>query len=200
MALSMPKTQREQIMVLVAIVGLAAAGLFWYFKYNPRSAELGAMQTRVDHLDSLNTIAKAKVATATEAELRDQAQAVADNLALMNTLVPSSNEVPLLLDQVSMTSRRVGLDVGTFKPMGPEEGRDFDVYRYELRVAGSYHAIAQFLTNVASLSRIVVPVNLELTMVQNPPAPVGSGARRNVLAAMQLHTFVGHPPRSGDRQ
>jgi type IV pilus assembly protein PilO len=84
------------------------------------------------------------------------------NLQLMRQLVPTSNEVPALLEQVSTAARRVDLDINTVTPEPVLQGEQFDTYRYKLTVIGGYHELAEFLTNVGSLTRIVAPVNIEL--------------------------------------
>ena len=66
----------------------------------------------------------------------------------MRQLVPTSNEVPALLEQVSTAARRVDLDINTVTPEPVIEGEQFDTYRYKLTVIGGYHPLAEFLTNV----------------------------------------------------
>jgi Tfp pilus assembly protein PilO len=193
MAISGPKSQRDQLMVLVAILALAGPGLFWYLRYNPRGAELTAIEAHVDTLEMRNRAAQARLASGTVDDLRKESEVYAANLELMRQLVPASNEVSILLDQVSIASRRAGLDVGEFQPLDVESGRDFDVYRYKLQLGGGYHAMAEFLTNVGSLNRIIIPVSVDMTA--SPAAPKtasGAVAGRTVTSQFELHTFVVH--------
>ncbi|HKS06903.1 MAG TPA: type 4a pilus biogenesis protein PilO [Gemmatimonadaceae bacterium] len=182
--LTMPKTQAEQLKVLVGVVGLLAAGLYWYLVYSPKTETLNTLQTTVEKLDAVNQSAKTEMARGSVSQLRQQALGYAENLVLMRRLVPASNEVPSLIDQVSQSARRVGLDVGAIEPMGAEAGTDFDAHKYRLRISGSYHAIAEFLANVGSLPRIVVPVNLAL---QTAP---GGNRERTAATTFELHTYV----------
>lgn len=202
----MPKTQREQLMALLGILGLAAAGLYYYYVFRPQSTTLADTQKKVEASEKRNQDAKAELAKGTANELRAQAQMYLDNLQLMRQLVPASNEVPTLLDQISNSARRVGLDIGRIAPLPMEEGNDFNAVKYQLTLNGSYHAVAEFLANVASLTRIVVPVNLNLQTVQQNPGPT-----RSVAATFELHTYVARttprppppPPKSdksGDAQ
>src|SRR5688572_4741579 len=84
-------------------------------------------------------------------------------LAVMRQLVPTSNEVPALLDQVSTAARRAGLELGAVEPEPVIVGDQFDTYRYRMALFGTYHEVAEFLTNVGSLGRIIAPINLQLT-------------------------------------
>ena len=186
-SLSMPKTQREQLMVVLGVVGLLAAGAYWNFVYKPESVRLATVDSATMKLDQANQRAKVQLASGTVAELREQAAAYRENLELMRKLVPAGNEVPSLVDQISNSARRVGLDLGQIEPLGPEIGTDFDAYKYKLRVAGSYHALAEFLANVGSLTRVVVPVNLMLTAAQP-----GGGPNRTATTTFELHTYVAH--------
>jgi type IV pilus assembly protein PilO len=187
MELSMPKTQREQLMVFLGAIGLLAAGFYWYTVYRPAAAKLVIESTRIDSLDDKNKLAKALMASGTARELREQSKVYMQNLDVMRQLVPASNEVPTLLDQISTSARRADLEVSKLQPMGTELGTDFDAYRYELTITGGYHDIAEFLTNVGSMPRIVVPLNLRMTAIGTQGGP-----RRTVSTTVELHTYVAH--------
>ena len=165
----LPKNQRDQVMVLLVIVAVALVGLYYAYVYSPKSDVLTDLQGHVDSLDVSNQRAKAELAKGNVEELRAEAAKLQANLEVMRQLVPTSNEVPALLEQVSTAARRVGLDLATVKPQPVVEGEQFDTYRYQVAVIGDYHALGEFLANVGSLTRIVAPVNLALS-------PLGSGA------------------------
>lgn len=190
MASFLPKSQRDQVMVLVGILGLAAAGLYWNFQYVPRDEELTVLQVRVDSLEAANQRAKAELASGSVADLQREAESLEGDLVLMRQLVPEGNEVPLLLEQVSDAARRVGLDIGSVQPLGVDQGADFDAHRYKLSLQGSYHTVAEFLTNVGSLTRIVAPMNVAVTVAQTPAAARPGGVAPTVSATFELHTYV----------
>jgi type IV pilus assembly protein PilO len=163
----LPKNQRDQVMVLLVIVAVALVGLYYAYVYSPKSAVLADLQAHVDSLDTSNQRAKAELAHGNVEELRAEAAKLQANLEVMRQLVPTSNEVPALLEQVSTAARRVGLDLATVKPQPVIEGEQFDTYRYQVAVIGDYHALGEFLANVGSLTRIVAPVNLALSPLGN---------------------------------
>ena len=164
-----PKNQRDQVMVLLVIVAVALIGLYYSYVFTPKADVLAGLQAHVDSLDVNNQRAKAELAKGNVDQLRAEAAKLQDNLEVMRQLVPTSNEVPALLEQVSTAARRVGLDLATVKPQPVVEGEQFDTYRYQVAVIGDYHALGEFLANVGSLTRIVAPVNLALS-------PLGNGA------------------------
>ena len=190
----LPKGQREQSLLLVCIAALAAIGLYWYFLYQPRAVALAEQQTRVETLVELNDKAKVEMSRGSMDEIRRELSQYQQSLALIRSLVPVGNEVPALLEQVSTAARRVGLDVATVDPQPVAKGGSYDTYRYGMSIVGSYHQLAEFFTNVGSLNRIMLPVNLSLSVSKNSNAQkVRSGADGAVIeASFQLQTFVTH--------
>ena len=184
----LPTKQRDQVMVLVTILAAALVGMFWYFVYDPKSSDLDKLALHVDSLDQLNQKAKAEMAKGTVEQVREQARASRDNLDLMRTLVPAANEVSNLIDQVSTAARRAHLDVGTLEPEPVIEGELFDTYRYRLRLTGAYNDIAEMLTNIGSLNRIVTSLNVQLTAPQGAtPTPAG---KQMLTSTFEIQTYV----------
>jgi len=188
-----PKSQREQAMLLVGIMALALGGLYWNYVYTPKGEELVTLTERVNTLESRNQQARAELAKGNVEALKAEAERHARDLEVMRQLVPTGNEVPALLEQVSTAARRVGLDLSTVQPEPVIEGDQFDTYRYKISVTGGYHAVAEFLTNVGSLTRIIAPVNLALTPAANPNSgsararPAGSSA---LDTRFEIQTYV----------
>jgi type IV pilus assembly protein PilO len=195
-----PTSQKDQIKVGVGILAIAAAVAYWYFVFAPKSQDLAALKTHVATLDQSNQRAKAELAKGSVNDLREQARLYQRNLQLMRQLVPTSNEVPALLEQVSTAARKVGLDIATVQPEPVISGDQFDTYRYKLTISGSYHDVAEFLANVGSLTRIIAPVNLKL----NPLADQRLAARRTkgeaaLNAEFEIQTYVAKAGTPADR-
>ena len=169
----LPTNQRDQGMVAVGIVAVALTFAYYSYGYQPKAAELEKMQAHVEALNVANGKARAEMAKGSANELRAQARQYAENLDLLRQLVPTGNEVPALLEQVSTAARRVGLDIGTVEPEPVIPGEQFDTYRYKITMVGGYHDLGEFLTNVGSLTRIIAPVNMKLVPVTNPDAVRG---------------------------
>ena len=163
----LPKNPRDQKMVAAAVVAFALAALYWNFVWTPKHAELVALEVRLDTLDAQNAMARARIAQGTAAELEAEAARYARDLEVMRLLVPTGNELPSLLEQVSTAARREGLDLASVEPQPVVHGETFDTYRYRVSVTGGYHALAEFMTNVGSLTRIVAPVNVSLGLSTN---------------------------------
>ncbi|HMG13129.1 MAG TPA: type 4a pilus biogenesis protein PilO [Gemmatimonadaceae bacterium] len=157
-------TKREQSLVGIGVAAVLVLAAYWYFLYKPKAQELTATQVHVDSLDRKNQQAKADIASGSLQKLRAQSAEYEQSLKVMRQLVPRSNEVPALLEDISTAARRVGLDLATVEPMPVLPGEQFDTYRYKLAVIGGYHPVGQFLSNVGSLNRIIAPVTMAIKL------------------------------------
>ena len=186
----LPQTQRDQIMVFVAFVAIAAMGLFYQYVWSPKQETLNALEARVEKLTQLNDKIDREVKRGNLAKLKAEGERYRRDLAVLRQLVPTVNEVPGLLEQVSTAARRVGLDLSDVQPEDVVTGVHFDVHRYRIGLAGDYHAIARFLTNVGSLTRIVAPINLQLAPSSKALPRVLPKEHRLVEARLQIQTYV----------
>lgn len=183
-----PQNQRDQILTAIAIVAFALVGAYWYFVYDPKTAQVDVLAAHVDSLDESNQKAKAQMARGTVEQIRAEAAAYRENLTVMRTLVPAMNEVPALVEQVSTAARRAQLDLAGLEPEPVIEGEMFDTYRYKIKVNGAYHDVAHVLANIASLNRIVAPMNLNLQIPQgNPKALPG---KQLLASVFEIQTYV----------
>jgi len=192
----LPKGQREQGLLLLCVAAIVAVVAYWNFVYSKNSADIELRQQHVASLVTMNQNAKMEVAKGNVNEIRRELAAYQQNLMLIRSLVPTGNEVPSLLEQISTAARRVGLDVATVDPQPVVEGENYDTYRYTMSVVGGYHELAEFLANVGNLTRIVLPVNVALALPNNA-ATVQAHKKEGeaaIEARFQLQTFVTKAP------
>lgn len=177
MALQAPTTQRDQLLLIGAVAGVAVIVLYYMYVWTPKATVLAGEQVKLDSLVAQNQVAQREVARGTASQLKEEAEQYGRMLTVMRTLVPTQNEVPALINQISTAARRTGLDIGDLAPLNVIPGDVFDTHKYKLSVTGPYHRLAQFLTNIGSMTRIVAPMNVALTPARDP---------RNVLPGEQL--------------
>ena len=182
------KSERDKLFALLIAVALAAVYGFYAYRWQPVNEELANIQKHVDTLDVLNRQAQLKIAQGSEKKLLQEAQRYQTTLTVMRQLVPTANEVPTLLEQVSTAARRVGLDVNDIQPQPVAGGEQFDTYRYTLRVYGDFHSLAEFFTNVGSLTRIISPVNMKLQCRRTPSTRRSSSAARTTRSSRRSST------------
>src|SRR5215207_9742006 len=112
----LPQKQRDQVLFFVCIISLAALGLYFQYVWSKKAEELDGTQARVELLETVNARAKRDMARGSLTRLRQEADRLRGELDLMRQLVPTSNEVPVLLDRISSAARGVGLDVFDVRP------------------------------------------------------------------------------------
>ena len=175
----------------MAIIGAMAVGLAVYYysqMWGPKQEALDLTQARIDTLVEMNRRSKAELSQGKTAELRAEADVYAQDLEVMRRLVPTSNEVPALLEQVSTAARRVGLDIADVQPEPLLTGDQYDAYKYRLSMRGNYHQIGTLLANIGSLQRIVAPINL--TLAPSGPTDPKKGRVQPLLALFEIQTYV----------
>jgi type IV pilus assembly protein PilO len=186
-----PTDQRSQIMMLLVLVAGAGGYFFWTKVQTPQSEQISAAHTEADSLQKIVEAAKADLASGTVEDLRRKVEEYSGSLELMKRLVPDKNEVPTLIDDISTKAKVRGITLGKIQPLTPEIGSPFDTYRYRLEVYGHYDQIGEYLADVASLPRIVVPQ--EVTLSSAPPATAKLLADTGgslLLAEFTIRTFV----------
>jgi type IV pilus assembly protein PilO len=194
-----PKSQPDQIKVVVALVAAALAVAYYMYPYASQQEAIAQQTAHVESLERSNARARAEVAKGTVDELRKRGERDRLNLVAMRRLVPVDHEVPGLLEQVSTAARRAGLEIGGVTPEPVINGEEFDTYRYKLTVVGGYHALGEFLGNVGSLTRIVAPVGFEVVPALAPTGPNAPASRVPKLESRVLiQAYVAHAARPSD--
>ncbi len=165
-----------------------------------RQEQVTAVRDTIVRLDAATDSAKKELARGTVEDLRKRLDTYRGSLALLRRLVPERNEVPNLLDDISSRSRIRGVTLSQVVPMPVEAGpAPFDTYKYNMSVIGHYDQIGQFLADVSSLQRIIVPYDLSVTAAnQNAAKALGDTNGSLLEAKFQVRTFVKSPSGEGE--
>ena len=185
MAFGLPTDQRGQIMALLVLVALAGGYFFWTKVHTPQSAQISAANSESDSLEKIVAAAKADLASGSTADLQRRVEGYQGSLELMRRLVPEKNEVPTLIDDISTKAKVRGVTLGKIQPLSPEPGSPFDTYRYRLEVYGHYDQLGEYMTDIASLPRIVVPQEVTLS----PASPAAQKLLADTTGALLLAEF-----------
>jgi len=183
------------MIVLAAIVGyIAYAGLevLGVPGLSAQKDRVVAIQDTITKLEAETDKAKKELAKGTVEDLRKKLETYRASLALLRRLVPDRNEVPNLLDDISTRGKIRGVTLSTVIPLPVESGpAPFDTYKYTLSVIGHYDQIGEWLADVASLQRIIVPQDVSL-VAANAAAAKALGDTSGALleAKLQIRTFV----------
>ena len=153
---------------------------------------IAARKKTIDSLVALTDSAKKILAQGSVDDLRRRLEGYRSSLELMRRLVPDRNEVANLMDEISTRAKIRGVTVAQFLPMPTEPGpAPFETFRYQYSIMGRYDQLGEFLSDVASLQRIIVPVDLTLSVVDVAKAKVLGDSTGSLLEArFQIRTFV----------
>lgn len=152
--------QRRNLMLGALMVGLVGYGSYEYL-LKPRGEAVTQLEAELVQLEATNRTARALNAGVAE-DPEAQLARYREQLTTVETLIPSSEELPDLLDAISAEARATGVEISLIQPVGAEKEEYYTRRVYDMAVLGSYHRIGSFLTRVASLPRIVSPINLTL--------------------------------------
>jgi type IV pilus assembly protein PilO len=196
----LPTRQRDQILLIVIVLSLGAIGGYFMYMFGDKAQEITTLETHVAALTTMNDKVKADMKSGAFERARKEAQRFERDLKVLDQLVPHTNEVPALLDQVSTAARQAGLELADVAPAGPQPGEEFDTYKYKVGVVGGYHEVAQFLTNIATLDRIVAPMNVTLMVTGQKGEKRARFGESLLDAKFEIQTYVAHggmPPAGG---
>ena len=138
--------------VVLIIFGLIFGGGYWFFIKDQYAqlerVEKTEQELRKKYEEKAYQVANLEVFKAKMAEMEETFGALVRQL-------PSETEVPGLLEDITNTALGSGLALQEVK-LQPEQRRDFySELPINIRVSGSYHELASFVSSVASLPRIV---------------------------------------------
>jgi type IV pilus assembly protein PilO len=192
----LPKDLRGQILLLLTIAAVTTGYVLWS-GFSPvgvtgitaTRATRDTLQMQIDTIEAQVRRAKADVQHGTVQVLEERLALYRANLELMRQLVPSSSEMPNLLDDITSRAKMRGATVAAFTPQPVESGSPFDTQKIRFTVTGQFDQVGEFLSDISSLPRIVVPYDVKLERATGPVAD--STRSKSLLAAsFQVRTFV----------
>jgi type IV pilus assembly protein PilO len=178
-------TQRAALMIFV--VASAVLYLFYDYWYTPQREDLNSMQARFEQLESANRRAQIVAARGSQ-DLIERLALYERHVVTLERLIPQSHEVPTLLNNMAMEARRSGVELSLMRPEPPEMGAYYTKRSYEIGVVGEYHDVGRFLTSVASLTRIVTPVDLDVALFEGDTDAID--LEGGISARFRVETYV----------
>ena len=137
-------------MLLVFVVALAA--FYWFVIKEPIDTLSDARQTEA----RLLTEFQQKAAEATYLpEIEQQLAEMDKQIQRLRAMLPTSAEIPSLLDSISDAALDNRLSVETIRLQETITQTHYIEHPVDIEVQGRYHDIAQFMADIAALPRIV---------------------------------------------
>jgi Tfp pilus assembly protein PilO len=188
-----------------SIAAILVTGLLGYMIYTGDGlttfglSGLKASRDRANMLqDSLATLiastdsVKRDLARGSVEDLKQKTEAYRGTLDNLRQLVPESGEVPGLIDAITTRAKIRGVTVAALQPQPIEPGpAPFDTHRYRVAVIGRYDQVGEFLTDIANLRRIIVPLDVQLIAANAGTArALGDTSKAMLEARFVMKTYV----------
>lgn len=190
-----PSDPKQRNAFLVGIAFLLALYPFNSFWYSGQREQVEALATRLETLETQNR--RAQVTSARGGGDLEELMALYErHVSKLEELIPAAEEVPALIDDLMERSRRTSVSVDVITPEPAETAAFYTKTSYQMTVVGEYHSVGRFLTEIASLSRIVTPVEVDISLHNQPN--VFPEFESPIVANFRIETYVlpgpGSPP------
>lgn len=145
-----PLAGRVAVWAIVAVLTLAGG---YFFVIDPQITTLNTEINR--EAEKRQRFESFQIQAASIDVYRAQLAQIEESFSTLLSQLPSKTEVPGLLDDVSETGINAGLSFDLIQ-LNPEVARDYYVeLPISIKVRGGYHDLANFVSGVAALPRIV---------------------------------------------
>jgi len=182
-----PTDPTQRNWMLGGIGMLAVLVLFVMYFLPPRQDANAATLADVERLEADNRRASV-ISAQGGGDLEARLALYERHVARLEALIPASDEVPALLDDIQARARQYGVTVDALSPEPPEPAGPYDRRAYNMAVIGEYHAVARFLTAVANLSRIVTAQQVDIDLYPN--AAQYPDMESPIRATFRIETYV----------
>ena len=187
------------------LIGVVIAGLIGYMFYTGevvkaigvegvpfKKEHIKTVQDSINFLEAQTDSVKRDLARGTIEDLKRKIESHRGTLTILRQLVPDRNEVPNLLDDISTRAKIRGVNLAEVVPQPVVGGPSpFDTYAYRMSVIGRYDQIGEFLADIASLRRIIVPYDVTIVSAAAAQAKaLGDPTKAMLEAKFQIRTYV----------
>ena len=145
------------LIVFLLVLGL---GLYWTIWQDKMVVLERAQQ---EHEELRTTFENKQRKAANYDRYREQLDQIEQSFGTMLRQLPGETEIPSLIVDISQTGLAAGLQENLFQPQA-EIPRDFYAEKpIMIRLSGGYHEIANFVSGIAALPRIVTLHDITIT-------------------------------------
>ena len=141
----------KMLMFLVAFVAVLA--VIWYMSIVPIREEIARLQQEEETQIEVLEVRQKKAANLEP--LEEQMQEMEQSLGDMVRQLPDKTEVAGLLVDISQTGLSAGLEFREFRPKALVPQEFYSTLPIEIQTQGGYHQMAEFISGLAALPRIV---------------------------------------------
>jgi type IV pilus assembly protein PilO len=184
----LPQDPKQQKALVATVLTVGAIYAAYTYLYAPRNAELDALQTRVEALEAMNRQAQIQAARGGD-DLEERNALYERHVMELEQLIPQTEEVPQLMRTIASEAQAAGIDLSALNREPDQPGEFYTRSSWSVNVFGEYDDVGRFVTAIASLPRIITPVDLQLEPYTQPTG-VGLDYEFPVLATFRIELYV----------
>jgi|GEM_PF-1709443 type IV pilus assembly protein PilO len=180
------KDVKTQVTIGLVVLSLAIAALFYFLKFKPSGEYINARKVKLDSLEAGIRLLDAAVSESTRLnmELRNMSK----KLRQAEKLLPDEKDIPNLLRQITQAGIKTGVRFTVFKPgvlSSTPEAKLSSMLLVDISITGTYAQLGDFMANLGTINRIVVPAKLKVT-----PITSSNEKRQTIKADFIVKAFV----------
>lgn len=155
---SWPAVLRALVVLAVCAVVLGAG--YWFDTKN----QIAELERKVKQEEELKQVFELKQRRAANLEpLRQQLKQMKQTFGDLLRLLPNKTEIEGLLVDISQSGLAAGLEFELFRPGAEQPAEFYAVQPIQIQVTGNYHELAEYVSAVAALPRIVTQHDISIS-------------------------------------
>jgi type IV pilus assembly protein PilO len=172
----------EQQQIMLAVLAAAALGAFWYYLIFPVSAQMEALDQRVNTL--LVEVETAQAIAARRPQFEADVQELSGQLDELKKVLPDEKETAEIVRRVEQLAVESDLSIRSFTPQATVAYEFYEDWPIRMSLEGSYNNLGLFFQRVANFQRIINVDSIEIKALSN------TGPDRTISATCTATTFV----------
>ena len=165
--------------IIIFLLGVAILYGGYHFFIEPEQQTLAKMERQEKQLRESFLIKKEQVVNLPA--YREQMVEIQDRFGVVLKQLPNKTEVPALLIDISQAGLSRGLVFNQFKPSNPKTEEFYITLPISVKVSGTYHQLAEFISDLAALPRIVTVGDMVIS---------GGGKKNSTELSMTAQVFT----------
>jgi type IV pilus assembly protein PilO len=191
--MAMTDKDKKQAQGLAIAVAIAAIAGMWFMWRAPIMEQVVTISAEMDTLRAQTDTIRTQLRSGSAEDIEARISSYGQSLDVMRQLVPNRAEVTSLLDDITNRAKRRNVTTADYRPASPSNDGTYQVYTYGFTMVGTYDNLGAFISDIASLPRIMVPENLSLSIPGDgelPPELAADSSNLYLRADFNVTAFV----------
>ena len=156
-----PKIQK-----IVIVTALAAALVYVYFNfvYANRNDAIKELRAQIEEKQEL--LERGKRVANNFQKVQTDFQNLLEVWETAQKLLPTQKEMEDLLKDITLAGQKSGVTFLLFRPMNATEHDYYFEHPIQIKTSSTYHQLGKFLSNIATMNRIVNVMELKCTAIR----------------------------------